>query len=286
MRRRLLGGFLTAVLGTFLTSCSGADLVNALTPSDGYRLQEGVSYGPDPRHRLDLYLPKDSAPRATVVYFYGGGWEDGERGDYRFVGEAFASQGLAVAIPDYRLYPQVRYPAFLEDSAAAVAWLRENLTGPLYLVGHSAGAYNAVMLALDRRWLAAQGLAPCKALSGVVGLAGPYDFLPLRDPDLKAIFGPPEGRPATQPINYVSAEAPPLLLLSGTDDGIVLPYNSRVLAESQRAAGGMAEARFYQDLGHIRIIGALSRPLRGSAPVLDDILNFIAQQEAAGSSAC
>lgn len=286
MRRRLLGGFLTVVLCGLLASCSGTDLVNALTPSDGYSLQRDIAYGPDPRHRLDLYRPKSRDPEATVVFFYGGGWEDGERGDYRFVGEAFASQGLAVAVPDYRLYPEVRYPTFLEDSAAAVAWLRENLAGPLYLVGHSAGAYNAVMLALDRRWLGAHGLVPCKALSGAVGLAGPYDFLPLRDRDLKAIFGPPEGRPATQPITYVSAEAPPLLLLSGTDDGIVLPYNSRVLAERQRAAGGDAQARFYEDLGHIRIIGALSRPLRSSAPVLDDILNFIAQQEADGSSGC
>ena len=275
MRRRLLGGFLTAVLCAFLAACSGTDLVNALTPSDGYSLQSDIAYGPDPRHRLDLYRPKGRDAEATVVFFYGGGWEDGERSDYRFVGEAFTSRGLAVAIPDYRLYPEVRYPAFLEDSAAAVAWLRENLTGPLYLLGHSAGAYNAVMLALDRRLLAAHGLVPCKALVGVVGLAGPYDFLPLRDPDLKAIFGPPEGHPATQPVSYVTAEAPPLLLLSGTDDGIVLPYNSRVLAERQRAAGGMAEARFYQDLGHIRIVGALSRPLRSSAPVLDDILAFI-----------
>ena len=258
-----------------LASCSGADLVNAFTPEEGYRLEEGLAYGPDPRHRLDLYLPEDNAPEALVVFFYGGSWEDGDRGDYRFVGEAFASRGIALAVADYRLYPQVVYPAFLEDSAAAVAWLRARHDEPLFLLGHSAGAYNAVMLALDGRWLEGEGLSPCGALAGVVGLAGPYDFLPLKDRDLKAIFGPEEERPATQPVTYVNAEAPPLLLLSGDADGIVSPRNSRVLAERQSAAGGTAEARFYDGLGHIRIVGALSRPLRGSATVLDDIVAFV-----------
>jgi len=131
-----------------LAACSGADLVNALTPEEGYRLEQGLAYGPDPRHRLDLYLPEDKAPQALVVFFYGGSWEDGARGDYRFVGEAFATRGIALAVADYRLYPQVVYPAFLEDSAAAVAWLRARHEEPLFLLGHSAGAYNAVMLAL------------------------------------------------------------------------------------------------------------------------------------------
>lgn len=269
-----------------LAACSGADLVNGLTPREGYRVEADIAYGSDARHRLDLYLPEEGAPKALVLYLYGGSWEQGERGDYLFVGEAFASQGVAVAIPDYRLYPRVRYPAFLEDAAAAVAWAKAYHDGPLFLVGHSAGAYNAVMLALDDRWLGTAGLQACDALSGVVGLAGPYDFLPLKDPDLKVIFGPPEGLASTQPINHVTAEAPPLLLLSGDADGVVDPRNSQVLAQRQRRTGGKAAVRLYDGLGHIRIVGALSRPLRDSAPVLEDILSFIETERRRPAEGC
>ncbi|NIA70803.1 alpha/beta hydrolase [Pelagibius litoralis] len=287
MRRHSLRTLLScSSLVALLTACSGTDLLNGLTPREGYGLEAGIAYGPDDRHRLDLYAPESGEPEAMVLFFYGGSWESGERGDYRFVGEAFASQGLAVAIPDYRLYPPVRYPAFLEDSAAAVAWAHRHHKGPLFLVGHSAGAYNAVMLALDDRLLAAEGLRPCDTLAGVVGLAGPYDFLPLTDPALKAIFGPAAGRAATQPVAYVNPKAPPLLLLSGDADTVVRPRNSRILAERQRAAGGKAEARFYDDLGHLRIVGALSRPLRAAAPVLDDIRRFIDTEGSAIQSGC
>ena len=269
-----------------LAACSGADLVNGLTPRDSFILEEDIAYGSEPRQRLDLYRPIDGTGEAMALFFYGGSWERGERGDYLFVGEAFAAEGITLAVPDYRLYPEVRYPAFLEDAAAAVAWARANHDGPLFLIGHSAGAYNAVMLALDERWLGAAGLKACSDLAGVVGLSGPYDFLPLKDDDLKAIFGPPEERPSTQPINHVRADAPPLLLLSGDADWVVAPRNSTVLAERQSDVGGRATARIYEGLGHIRIVGALSRPLRDSAPVLQDIVDFIERESAGGAGRC
>ena len=286
MRRLTLRLLLGISAALALAACSGADLVNGLTPKEGYSLQADIAYGSGPRHRIDLYLPEEGEPKALVLFFYGGSWERGERGDYLFVGQAFASQGVALAVPDYRLYPEVRFPVFLEDAAAAVAWAKANHDLPVFLVGHSAGAYNAVMLALDDRWLGAAGLKACGDLAGVIGLAGPYDFLPLKDPDLKIIFGPPEGRAATQPITYVTSEAPPLLLLSGDADGVVDPRNSTVLAARQRAAGGEAAARLYEGLGHIRIVGALSSPLRNSAPVLEDILSFIEAKRGAAGAAC
>lgn len=281
MRRNFLRRLLSLTPLALLTACSGADILNGLTPKEGYRVETAITYGDDERHRLDLYTPDTGDPAALVVFFYGGSWENGERGDYLFVGEAFASRGIAVAVPDYRLYPEVRYPAFLEDSAAAVAWAHRHHQGPVFLVGHSAGAYNAIMLALDGRWLGAERLRACDTLAGAVGLAGPYDFLPLQSASLKDIFGPEETREDTQPINHVNDSAPPLLLLSGDEDGIVSPRNSRVLAERQEAAGGRVQARFYPGLGHLRLVGALSRPLRGSAPVLDDIVAFV-QRESAG----
>jgi acetyl esterase/lipase len=270
-----------------LSACSPADLVNLLTPSGGYSVSRDIAYGPQARQRLDLYEPAaPAADGAMVVFFYGGSWDSGSKDDYLFAAQAFAAAGLRVAVPDYRLYPEVIYPDFLEDSAAAVAWARAQHDGPLVLVGHSAGAYNAVMLALDPRWLAGESLTPCRALAGVVGLAGPYDFLPLDDAELEAIFAPPEGRAATQPINHARAAAPPLLLLTGNEDRTVLPRNSLNLAAARRAAGGRAESRLYDGIDHIGIVGALSWPLRGTAPVLRDTLAFIAARAASDGPAC
>jgi len=265
-----------------LPACSGADVVNALVPSGGYRVIADRAYGPDPRQRLDLYVP-DGAGDGTplLVFFYGGGWESGAREDYLFVGQAFASRGYIVAIPDYRLYPQIRYPVFIEDAAAAFAWLRREAdaatgvgAGPVYLAGHSAGAYIAAMLALDRRWLAAEGFAACDSISAVAGLAGPYDFLPLTGRTLKAIFGDP-APPATQPVNRVDGRAPPLLLIAGTDDTTVLPRNTLALAAAIRAAGGAAQDIVYPDIGHVALAASLASPLRSLAPTLDDVDGFL-----------
>lgn len=270
-----------------LAACSPVDVVNLLTPSDGYSVTRDIAYGPQARHRLDLYEPETpAASEALVVFFYGGSWDSGSKDDYLFAAQAFADAGLRVAVPDYRLYPEVVYPAFLEDSAAAVAWARARHEGPLFLVGHSAGAYNAVMLAVDPRWLAGEGLTACRDLDGVVGLAGPYDFLPLDDADLEAIFVPPQDRPQTQPINHAGTAAPPLLLLAGSDDRTVLPRNSLNLAAARRAAGGRAETRLYEGIDHIGIVGALSVPLRGTAPVLRETLAFIEERSAAGAAGC
>lgn len=262
--------------------CSGPDVLNALTPNSGYVLKPDIPYGDGPRQRLDLYLPDKAAESVafpTIVFFYGGSWQTGAREDYRFVGEAFASLGYQVAIPDYRLYPEARFPEFLKDSAAAVAWAKANSAGPLFLAGHSAGAYNAAMLALDARWLADVGLDPASDVAAVATLAGPFDFLPLTSPALKEIFGPEDGREATQPINYVSPTAPPFFLATGPDDETVLPKNSVRLSEALAAAGGSAELRYYDRVGHLTIVAALAKPLRFLAPARADFHTFF-QQEA------
>ena len=203
---------------SLLSGCSAADLLNALVPHDGYHVVSDIGYGDDPRQRLDVYIPgATTGTTPTIVFLYGGSWQSGSKDDYLFVGEAFASLGYVTVIPDYRLYPGVRYPAFLEDGAAAVAWVKANAgrlgvqAGPIYLVGHSAGAYIAAMLTLDPRWLSRTGNRVCDTVAATVGLAGPYDFLPLTDPALKDIFGPRASRPQTQPINYVDGAAPPML---------------------------------------------------------------------------
>jgi acetyl esterase/lipase len=260
-----------------LVACSGSAVVNALTPRSGYTVERDLAYGREARQRLDLYLPDGAAADAPLlVFFYGGNWQSGSKDDYRFVGQAFAARGYVTAVPDYRVYPEVRYPDFIGDGALAVARLRERHPDRrLFLAGHSAGAYLAAMLALDRRWLGGAGCAPVTAAAG---LAGPYDFLPLSDPVLKIIFGPEPAGPDTQPVTYVAPGAPPMLLATGTADRTVRPRNSLVLAERLRAAGVTAELVEYPDLGHVQIVAALAAPLRFVAPVLDDVDAFFRRQ--------
>jgi acetyl esterase/lipase len=257
-------------------------VLNAVEPKFGVVTTHDVIYRPGPRGGLDVYRPRQAnGSTPVVVFLYGGGWDQGAKADYAFIGDALASKGFVAFIPDYRLYPEVRWPAFLQDNANAIRWVHDHAAefggdpGKLFLVGHSAGAYNAVMLSLDRRWLAAVGLDPRRDLRGVVGLAGPYDFLPLRSDELKAIFGAPDTRPATQPINYVDGQGPPLFLATDDQDKVVDPGNTTRLADKIRAHGGSVETKIYRGLSHALVLGVVAAPLRFLAPVLKDMTAFI-----------
>jgi acetyl esterase/lipase len=269
-------------------ACSPLSALNALTPSASYTKSADISYGADPRQKLDIYAPRDVAVGApVVVFFYGGNWRMGERADYAFVGEALASRGILTVIADYRLYPQASYPGFLEDSAAAVAWTARKVRSyggnpeRLFVMGHSAGAYNAAMVALDARWLGAQGMQP-SALRGWIGLAGPYDFLPIENPDVKPVFHFPDTPPSSQPISHASAGAPPALLIASGKDSLVNPArNTGRLASRLREAGVEVETLYYDRTSHASLVATLSRPLRSLAPVLEDVERFVASHGAA-----
>lgn len=279
-RRRALQS-LAALPAAGLAACSPLAVVNGLAPDGGYRLDAGIAYGSGERQRLDLYVPEPGRPaEALVVFFYGGAWRSGHRQDYRFVGQALTALGFAVAIADYRLYPEVAFPAFVEDAAAAVAWALAHAAQAgvasrrVFVMGHSAGAYNAAMVALAPGYLAAHGAKPGD-LAGVIGLAGPYDFLPLRGRLLTQVFGGASDLAATQPVNFVSDAAPPALLATGDADTTVLPRNTLRLAARYRDAGAPVEERVYAGVDHYRLIGALAEPLRRFAPVLDDTAAFV-----------
>jgi acetyl esterase/lipase len=272
---------LMAALALPASACSPIRVIDSVIPSDGYRLAEGLAYGPRPGHKLDVYTPRGAAgPRPVVVFFYGGSWQRGWRADYRFVAEAITSRGFVAVLPDYRKYPEVTFPGFIEDAAAAVGWTRANIArhggdpGGMTLMGHSAGAHIAAMVALDGRYLAQAGTERA-AVRGLIGLAGPYDFLPIRSVTLQRIFGGADGIPQTQPITFATAGAPPTLLLHGTDDITVLPRNSERLSARLLEAGAPARLKLYPGMGHVGIVTALARPLRGIAPVLDDVAAFV-----------
>lgn len=260
-------------------------VLNAVSASGRVSVTRDIAYGPEPRQRLDVYAPAAPAPgRPTVVFFYGGSWDSGSKADYAFVGQALAQQGYVAVLPDYRLYPDVRWPDFLRDCALATRWARDHAAAQgadpsrLVLMGHSAGAYNAVELALDKRWLAAAGVDPVRDVRAVVGLSGPYDFLPVRSAELKAIFGPEDQRPDTQPINHVDGHAAPLLLIVGDKDTVVSPGNTDRLAAKVKAAGGVVRVIHYPGAAHATTVAALAGPLRWIAPTLRDVRAFVDEE--------
>ncbi len=269
------------VLGC-MAACAPLRTLNALTPGSALRVRSGVPYGTHARHKLDIYAPdKTITPAPVVVFFYGGNWTSGERDDYAFVGRALASRGFVAVIADYRLYPEVAYPDFLDDAAQAVAWTAHDIARfggdpqRLYLMGHSAGAYNAAMLALDPSYLARAGLRSA-ALRGWIGLAGPYDFIPVENKTSRPVFHFPDTPPASQPINHVSKDAPPALLIAARSDALVNPLrNTGGMANKLRANGVYVEEKYFDVVNHVTLVASLAAPLRALAPTLDAVTQFI-----------
>jgi acetyl esterase/lipase len=283
-RLHRVGLFAVALLA--LAGCAKVDILNALIPTGGITVTRDIAYGDGPRHRLDIYVPKNAAADAPViVFFYGGTWRTGSKDDYLFAAQALASIGAIVVVPDYRVYPEVTFPGFLDDGAAAAAWTLHNIAAyggdprSVFLAGHSAGAYISIMLTLNRTYLAKAGMPDAKPAGGI-GMSGPYDFLPLTRDDVKPIFEVVPDMSMTQPITYARADAPPLLLLHGDDDITVGPYNTRNLANRMRALGGNVEDKYYPGVDHIDMVIALTALFRDKAPALADIAAFVAKNKA------
>lgn len=267
-----------------LAACSPLGTLNAVIPGGSYTVNADVAYGPLMRQRLDIYRPSSSAPAAgwpVVVFFYGGSWNRGEKADYKFAGEALASRGVLILVADYRLYPEVRYPDFLKDSALALGYgLKEaaRLGGDakrVFVMGHSAGGYNAAMLALDARWLGEIGRKPSE-LAGFIGLAGAYEFLPMTNPDAQPVFFHPNYPANTQPVEFANKSAPRTFLGAASKDSLIDPQrNTAALATKLNAVGVPVTLKMYDGVSHITLVASLARPLRFLAPTLDDVVAFI-----------
>jgi len=268
----------TAVFG--LTGCSSLDMLNAFTPSPS-GLPVTLSYGSSERQRVDVYQAGRRKP--LVIFFYGGSWNSGSRTDYRFVARAFNDLGYSVAIPDYRLTPEALYPDFLKDSAQAISLLinraEEFGADPqrVILVGHSAGAYNAMMVALDQRWLSPEDR---QRIRGVIGLASPVNFLPIQLPAARLAFHWPNTPRDSQPIEHVSSSSPPILFINANNDPLVDPrINSIAMAEKLRAANVYVEVENFDGplgmINHARLVATLSPTFQFLSPTLDKSRVFI-----------
>ncbi|MCS6626243.1 alpha/beta hydrolase [Roseibacterium beibuensis] len=279
-------GFLVPAAAALAAACSPLAALNALGPRDrgARRLASGVPYGDDPRQRMDVLAPTavSATPWPVLVFFYGGGWDSGSRAHYGWAAHALAARGFVVAVPDYRLVPTVHFPGFIEDAAAATARVGELAEGwggdpaRLGVIGHSAGAHLAMMIALDRRYMAGAG-AP-GLIKAAAGLAGPYDFLPLDVAASINAFGRAPDLTLTQPVTFVRPDAPPLWLGHGTDDEVVHSEDSTILCERMRAVGGRCEVKLYPDLDHADLIATFSPLFRKKAPVLDDVTAFLTRE--------
>jgi acetyl esterase/lipase len=264
-----------ALLGLVLAACSPLSALNILVPERGFERAEGIAYGPQQRQHLDVYVPHahDATPLPVIVFFYGGAWQGGNRAEYLFMAQALASQGFVVVVPDYRVYPEAKYPVFVEDGALAVAWVVRNIAthggdpNRVVLMGHSAGAHIAAMLAYNRRFLDANAR---NAIKGFVGLAGPYDFKPS-EAVIETILGAEGGSELAMPAHWVRGGEPPSLLLTGDEDTRVEPGNTDRLARRLHAVGSPVEVRHYTSLNHSTLLVRFAAPLRD-----DELLQTVA----------
>ena len=292
----LLTAALAALLGFTVMASATSSFYSTVFGEHGIPVETGVAYGPGPRQTLDVYAPPDGVEEknAIILFLYGGSWSSGDKATYAFVGQALATRGFTTVIPDYRLYPEVQFPAFIDDLAAAYAWTAKTLAQrctparPIIVAGHSAGGHMAALLALDRSFIARHGagIAPPAAL---IGLAGPYTFEPTTWPSTRAAFASVAATPdIPRPITYMAKGAPPALLLHGLADDLVNLKNTRELAAALKAAGTPVETAEYPGIGHIGLVLSLSRPFRWRAPALDRMVEFASRFDmpAAAKATC
>jgi acetyl esterase/lipase len=266
----------------FQKSSSVKAAVGTLLSERGARIERGIAYGPEPRHRLDVYRPGNGTPPKgpVVLFLYGGGWRQGDRAMYRFIGAGLASRGFTTVVPDYRLFPDVQFPAFVEDAARAYGWVADHLKSAngrprdIIVMGHSAGAHIGALMTLDKRYLAAID-SSLRQPAGFIGISGPYAFDPTTWHTTKNIFAEAPSADDARPAAFARADAPPMLVMHGLDDTVVKLWNMQTLTKELRAKGARITPIELADIGHIEPILTMAWPLRWRAPVFDETLSFV-----------
>ena len=265
---------LTASL-TALAACAPVNILNGITPSGSFSKTKNVSFGDLPRQKMDIYRadePRENAP--VIVFVHGGSWDSGSKNIYKFLAEGFTQDGFDVVVPNYRLYPDVRYPAFIEDNALAVAQTAKRFPGrPIALLGHSAGGYNVLMLGLVPKYLEAVGVDRCSQIAGIAALSAPVGIIPLDSEPLITIF-PDRFTKSDAPLNRVDGPAPKIFLANGQDDKTVYPDNSIALGQKITERGGQAQVKIYPNMNHTDAVKVLSRHFDGDSELKADLVNF------------
>lgn len=271
------------ISSSFLVACAktGSVIANLPVKWSGNEIVRNIAYGGNSSQRLDIYIPEEAKarqPLPVIVFFYGGRWTSGEKGMYAFVGDRFANKNYVTVIADYQKYPDVEFPVFVEDAARAVAWTYKNIAryagdpNKIYIAGHSSGAHIAALITADERYLNAEGQSTA-IIKAFAGLAGPYDFIP-QEQDLKDLFGPPENYPQMQVTHFIDGNEPPMLLLWGADDTIVVKRNIDLLEKGIKQKGGVVNTNIYADMGHIDIVSSFTWFANKEPPVAEDITTF------------
>jgi len=273
---------------------AGLQIINALARSGGYRVRRGIKYGPHARNRLDYYVrdrvrenvqgyseDERTKLRPLVLFIYGGNWQSGNRQDYRFVADTLCGMGCDVVLPDYRLYPEVRFSSMLDDVRLAATWLLQNeeieAERPIFIMGHSAGAQLGSLLCLNKELLSHIDEVENR-ITAFIGLSGPYDFYPYTEESHWDLFAPEHEYPNSQAVNFVRPGAPPLYLLHGRDDNRVRRGHSKSLMEKQIAVGGRASREVYAGIGHADLVVSFSVFHRRRSKAVKDIRHFIESQ--------
>lgn len=274
------------LLWPFVLACAPRRAAEHVLLRSHFQVTRDVRYDSGARHLLDVYRPKAHGQQAApvVVFLYGGRWQRGSKEEYRLVGDAVTRRGFVAVMPDHRLYPEVQFPAWVDDAARVVRWVRDSIRGyggdpsRIFVVGHSSGAHTVAILALDDQYLLRAGVTR-DAVRGYVSMSGPVGTV-WTDPDVQALMGPSERWPTTYPLDLATGGKQPLLLIHGREDRTVLPMNSVRLADRIRQRGGCSRAIVYRRRGHSAIAIAFAVPRFGIAPVLDDVVAFMRDPEA------
>ncbi len=270
------------LVGGLLYHFAALKVFNFLVPQDqGSELAASAeSYGAEPNQTLFVFKPKQSKPNLPILIFvHGGSWQEGNAADYGFVGRAFAAENFVTFVINYRKHPKYPFPAFVQDVAKSLNWVQYNAekyggdAKRIFLVGHSAGAYNVTLAVLDKRFLETEGVV-VENIKAVATLAGPFDFLPLDSDITKEVFGKLSDLPNTQPINFARKDAPPFLILHGSEDKTVYPKNAKSLYKHLNDVGATVKLIEYKGVSHVGILLDIAKPLRGNAPVLSDVVEF------------
>lgn len=271
-------------ISAILISCSPTRLLNSSLSSGHYAMKLNIAYGNHPLQKLDVYSPTKGAQgrdKPVIVFVYGGAWKSGDKKDFKFIAHAFTSAGYRVVIPNYRLFPSVKFPAFIDDVADSIAYIEQNssilagdLSQGMILMGHSAGAHTAALLSTDLNYFKRRNITtPLKAL---VVLAGPYDLL-LDHPEVIPIFLPIDDPRTVKPTRLVHSGMPPVLLLHGLKDARVKPFHTERFARALQQKGVPHEVRLYKTVSHVAIITSIASPLRFLNNSYEDILRFLAK---------